>query len=105
MKQAYDRAVAPRVELLTKYENGTDNVYGELLPRFITNILVDRLHMTCDHVFVDLGSGVGNVVFQAAFQIGCESWGREMMDNACNLAEAQQREVFRALPALGNRSG
>ena len=92
MKQAYDRAVAPKVELLTKYENGTDNVYGELLPRFITNILVDRLHMNCDQVFVDLGSGVGNVVFQAALQIGCESWGCEMMENACNLAEAQKQE-------------
>lgn len=92
LEQVYDRTVAPKVELLAKYENGTDNVYGELLHPFISSILVERLQMTSDQVFVDLGSGVGNVVLQAALEIGCESWGCEMMENACNLAEAQQKE-------------
>jgi H3 lysine-79-specific histone-lysine N-methyltransferase len=90
--QVYDRTVAPKVDLLAKYTNGTDNVYGELLPSFISTILVERLQMTSDQTFVDLGSGVGNVVLQAALEIGCESWGCEMMENACNLAEAQLRE-------------
>ncbi|TLD04897.1 uncharacterized protein PgNI_09465 [Pyricularia grisea] len=92
LQQVYDRTVAPRVELLAKYENGTDNVYGELLHPFISEILVQRLKMTSDQVFVDLGSGVGNVVLQAALDIGCESWGCEMMENACNLADAQKKE-------------
>jgi H3 lysine-79-specific histone-lysine N-methyltransferase len=92
LEQVYDRTVAPKVELLAKYENGTDNVYGELLHPFVSSILVDRTKMTSDQVFVDLGSGVGNVVLQAALEIGCESWGCEMMENACNLAEEQQRE-------------
>lgn len=92
LDQVYDRTVAPHVELLSKYENGTDYVYGELLHPFISKILVDQLNVTSSHVFVDLGSGVGNVVLQAALEIGCESWGCEMMENACNLAEAQQRE-------------
>jgi H3 lysine-79-specific histone-lysine N-methyltransferase len=48
--------------------------------------------MTSDQVFIDLGSGVGNVVLQAALEIGCRSYGCEMMENACNLAEAQERE-------------
>ncbi|KAK3934927.1 histone H3-K79 methyltransferase [Diplogelasinospora grovesii] len=91
LDQVYDRTVAPKVELLAKYKNGTDNVYGELLHPFISDIL-DRTEMTSDKVFVDLGSGVGNVVLQAAIEIGCESWGCEMMENACNLAEAQQKE-------------
>ncbi|CAK7265574.1 Nucleosomal histone H3-Lys79 methylase [Sporothrix epigloea] len=90
--QVYDRTVAPKVDLLRKYENGSDNVYGELLHPFVTDILVDRLKMTSDQVFVDLGSGVGNVVLQAALEIGCESWGCEMMENACNLAEVQKKE-------------
>ncbi|CAK7203921.1 Nucleosomal histone H3-Lys79 methylase [Sporothrix eucalyptigena] len=90
--QIYDRIVAPKVELLRKYENGSDNVYGELLHPFVTNILVDRLKMTSGQVFVDLGSGVGNVVLQAALEIGCESWGCEMMENACNLADEQKKE-------------
>ncbi|CAK7216593.1 Nucleosomal histone H3-Lys79 methylase [Sporothrix bragantina] len=92
LDQVYDRTVAPKVELLRKYENGSDNVYGELLHPFITDILVDRLKMTSGQVFVDLGSGVGNVVLQAALEIGCESWGCEMMENACNLADEQKKE-------------
>jgi H3 lysine-79-specific histone-lysine N-methyltransferase len=94
LTQIYSRTVSPRVESLRQYENGTDNVYGELLPRFISTIFKET-GLKSNHVFVDLGSGVGNVVLQAALEIGCESWGCEMMDNACDLAELQQAE-FRA---------
>ncbi len=92
LNQIYDRTVAPRVELLLKYKSGSDNVYGELLPPFVSKILVEQTGMTSSQVFVDLGSGVGSVVLQAALEIGCESWGCEMMENACNLAEAQRTE-------------
>lgn len=92
LDQVYDRTVAPKIDLLAKYENGTDYVYGELLHPLISSILVEKLQMTSDQVFVDLGSGVGNVVLQAALEIGCESWGCEMMENACNLADAQLKE-------------
>jgi len=69
--QVYDRTVAPKVELLAKYENGTDNVYGELLHPFISDIF-DRTKLSSDMVFVDLGSGVGTVPLQAALARGCE---------------------------------
>ena len=91
LTQTYSRTVSPRVGTLRQYENGTDNVYGELLPRFISKIFKDT-RMKSDHIFVDLGSGVGNVVLQAALEVGCESWGCEMMDNACDLAELQEME-------------
>ncbi|KAJ5122289.1 hypothetical protein N7526_009226 [Penicillium atrosanguineum] len=91
LTQIYARTVSPRVESLRQYENGTDNVYGELLPRFISNIFKET-KLKSGQVFVDLGSGVGNVVLQAALEIGCESWGCEMMNNACDLAELQQSE-------------
>lgn len=94
LTQIYARTVSPRVESLRQYENGTDNVYGELLPRFISTIFKET-RLKSGQVFVDLGSGVGNVVLQAALEIGCESWGCEMMANACDLAELQQTE-FRA---------
>lgn len=94
IQSIYDRAVSPKVDLLKKYENGSDNVYGELLPVFTSDLLVERCQMTSSQVFVDLGSGVGNVVLQAALEIGCESWGFEMMDNACDLAEVQKREFL-----------
>ncbi|KAJ5690245.1 hypothetical protein N7462_004637 [Penicillium macrosclerotiorum] len=91
LTQTYARTVSPRVESLRQYENGTDNVYGELLPRFISNIFKET-KLKSGQVFVDLGSGVGNVVLQAALEVGCESWGCEMMANACDLAELQQAE-------------
>ncbi|CRG83990.1 hypothetical protein PISL3812_01339 [Talaromyces islandicus] len=91
LTQIYSRTVSPRVESLRQYENGTDNVYGELLPRFISNIFKET-QLKSGQVFVDLGSGVGNVVLQAALEIGCESWGCEMMPNACKLADLQRAE-------------
>lgn len=94
LDQVYDRTVAPKVEILSKYEMGSDNVYGELLHPFITKMF-EQTGLTSDKVFVDLGSGVGNVVLQAALEVGCRSYGCEMMENPCNLAEAQEKE-FRA---------
>ncbi|KAI9816841.1 MAG: Nucleosomal histone H3-Lys79 methylase [Pycnora praestabilis] len=91
LTQTYSRTVSPRVTSLRQYENGTDNVYGELLPRFISKIFKDT-KLKSDHVFVDLGSGVGNVVLQAALEIGCESWGCEKMPGPCDVAELQKNE-------------
>ncbi|KZF26588.1 histone-lysine N-methyltransferase [Xylona heveae TC161] len=98
LNQIYARTVSPRVGSLRHYENGTDNVYGELLPRFISQIFKDT-KLKSEHVFVDLGSGVGNVVLQAALEIGCESWGCEMMEGPCDLAELQDKE-FKARARL-----
>ena len=95
LTQTYSRTVSLQVGLLRQYENGTDNVYGELLPNFISTIFQKDTKLKSGHVFVDLGSGVGNVVLQAALEIGCESWGCEMMENACELADLQKCE-FRA---------
>lgn len=98
LTQTYARTVSPRVEQLRQYENGTDNVYGELLPRLISDMF-KQTKLRPDQKFVDLGSGVGNVVLQAALEIGCDSWGCEMMPNACHLAELQQAE-FKSRCAL-----
>lgn len=95
LTQTYSRTVSLHVHELAQYENGTDNIYGELLPKFISTILKKDTMLHSGQIFVDLGSGVGNVVLQAALEIGCESWGCEVMDKACNLAELQEKE-FRA---------
>ncbi|EED23237.1 conserved hypothetical protein [Talaromyces stipitatus ATCC 10500] len=88
LTQIYSRTVSPRVDSLRQYENGTDNV-----------TIFKETHLKSGQVFVDLGSGVGNVVLQAALEIGCESWGCEMMPNACTLADLQQAE-FKARCSL-----
>jgi H3 lysine-79-specific histone-lysine N-methyltransferase len=104
LDQVYDRTVAPKVDLLTKYENGTDNVYGELLHPFVTDIF-DRTKLSSDKVFVDLGSGAGSVTLQAALERGCESWGCEVMENACNLADAQKKEFTERCRLWGIKPG
>jgi len=104
LRQVYDRAVSPKVDLLKAYENGTDNVYGELLPTFVSKFLAET-SLKSDQVFVDLGSGVGNVVLQAALEVGCESWGCEMMENACLLADAQEKEFSARCRLWGVRAG
>ena len=93
LDQVYERAVSPSVRLLTKMkaENTKDNTYGELLHKFVSQI-ISQTKLKSDQVFVDLGSGVGNVVLQAALEVGCESWGCEMMEAACAIAECQERE-------------
>jgi [histone H3]-lysine79 N-trimethyltransferase len=104
LQQIYARTVSPHIHTLRAYENGTDNVYGELLPRFCSTIF-QQTQLNSSHVFVDLGSGVANVVLQAALQIGCESWGCEMMPNASDLAALQQREFTARCRLWGLRPG
>lgn len=89
--QTYARTVAPKVDTLKEYEAFSSTVYGELLPKFTTKLFKDA-GLTRDKVFVDLGSGTGNVVLHAALEIGCESWGCEIMPNATTLANKQQKE-------------
>lgn len=82
VSQVYERIVGPSVESLAKYDAFSDNVYGELLPRFMSEMcaisftfenMADLCLCSCQQtnlgpgsVFVDLGSGVGNCVVQAA---------------------------------------
>lgn len=104
LTQTYARTVSLSVDRLRKYENGTDNVYGELLPRLVSQIFKETAPKSSS-VFVDLGSGVANVVLQAALQVGCESWGCEMMDNACDLAELQEKEFIARCRLWGLSTG
>ena len=104
LTQTYSRTVSLKVGSLRQYENGTDNVYGELLPRFLSQIFKDT-KLKSDQIFVDLGSGVGNTVLQAALEVGCESWGCEMMENACDLAELQEKEFSARCRLWGLQAG
>ncbi|KIW40195.1 uncharacterized protein PV06_07413 [Exophiala oligosperma] len=92
--QVYARTVSPKVDSVRQYEAFSNSVYGELLPKFLSRIFKDT-GLKSEHVFVDLGSGVGNCVVQAALETGCEAWGCEYMDNPNKLAQLQATE-FRA---------
>ncbi|ANB11946.1 histone methyltransferase DOT1 [Sugiyamaella lignohabitans] len=92
LNQVYRRVVSPRTHELRDYKAFSSNVYGELLPPFVTEIF-RQTKLVPSSVFIDLGSGVGNCVLQAALEIGCESWGCEMMKTASELATKQKTEL------------
>ncbi|KAJ1019276.1 hypothetical protein NDA13_006195 [Ustilago tritici] len=102
--QVYARVVGPRVEELGRYQAFSDNVYGELLPRFMSEIA----QFTClgpNKVFVDLGSGVGNLLIQTSLQTGAEAYGCEMMPIPASLASQQIIEAQHRWAAWRLRGG
>ncbi|KAF2627291.1 histone-lysine N-methyltransferase [Macroventuria anomochaeta] len=90
-QQTYARIVSPLSHKLRKVK-GKETTYGELMPVFVHKIFA-QTNLHSGHVFVDLGSGVGNVVLQSALQTGAESWGVEIMDLAASLATKQASEL------------
>jgi H3 lysine-79-specific histone-lysine N-methyltransferase len=89
--QSYNRIVSPHAHRLRKVK-GKETTYGELLTPFVHKFFA-QTGLTSSHVFVDLGSGVGNVVLQSALQTGAESWGIEKMDLAASLGSQQASEL------------
>ena len=103
-EQCYARTVAPRVEELARYEAFSDNVYGELLPRFMSEI-AQLTGLISQSVFVDLGSGVGNLLIQVALQTGSHAFGCEMMKAPSELATLQVEEAKRRWKMWGLSGG
>jgi H3 lysine-79-specific histone-lysine N-methyltransferase len=89
--QSYNRIVSPHAHRLRKVE-GKETTYGELLTPFVHKIFA-QTGLNSSHIFVDLGSGVGNVVLQSALQTGAESWGIEKMKLAASLGSEQAAEL------------
>ncbi|KAA1116309.1 Nucleosomal histone H3-Lys79 methylase [Puccinia graminis f. sp. tritici] len=100
--QAHDRQVGPQLELLQGYETWSSNVYGELKPRFVSEIIrlvglrpgiIRLVGLRPGMVFLDLGSGIGNIVLQVALEVGCVAVGFEIMDGCTKLANLQRSEL------------
>lgn len=104
LNQVYRRVVSPRSQELRDYKAFSNNVYGELLPSFVSEIF-RRTRLLSKSVFIDLGSGVGNCVLQAALEIGCESWGCEIMKTASELAQLQKEELENRIQLYGIKAG
>lgn len=97
LQQLYARVVAPQCAKLSRYKPFSNFVYGELMPQFVTDVF----RSVCDESsivpatssFVDLGSGVGNAVFQAAVEFGFQHLsGVEIMEHPLDMADAQLAE-------------
>jgi H3 lysine-79-specific histone-lysine N-methyltransferase len=101
LAQVYQRTVSPYAHLLRRVK-GKETTYGELMPNFV-HAIFQQTGLNSQSVFIDLGSGVGNVVLQSALQTGAESWGIEIMDTPASFADDQANEL-RARARLWNIS-
>ncbi|XP_073969161.1 uncharacterized protein [Rhodnius prolixus] len=93
LQQVYTRAVFDP-EKLNQYEPFSPEVYGETSFDLISN-MIDQINVTKDDIFVDLGSGVGQVVLQMAAATPCKmSVGVEKAEVPSTYAE-YMNENFR----------
>jgi H3 lysine-79-specific histone-lysine N-methyltransferase len=106
LEQAYRRCVKPHLDLLKLRSKQTwsDEVYGELMPELLEEIFV-RANLGKNSLFVDLGSGVGNVVAQASLSTGCASFGIEIRSGPATIAKSLLDEVEARGRIWGLRAG
>jgi hypothetical protein len=90
LDQIYERAVVDP-DSLRKYKGFSKEVYGET-GYGIINDLLKELNVTDTHIFVDLGSGIGNVVLQVSAQTRCKAYGIELLDTPATYATNQLNE-------------
>ena len=90
-EQSYNRIIEPKLSELNKYQAFSDNVYGEITFRFVER-MIDLCRINRDSVFVDLGSGIGNVVCQIAGLVRCDCYGIEVMQNTAELSFDLRKE-------------
>jgi len=90
--ETYQRTAGPNVPKLKRYEAFSSTVYGELMPSLSYDIIkLSKLHE--GSLFLDLGSGVGNVVAQASLQTGCRSYGIELMPHPARVAREMKEQM------------
>ncbi|XP_050024205.2 uncharacterized protein gpp isoform X1 [Dermacentor andersoni] len=70
LQQVYNTAIVDP-ERLNSYEPFSPEVYGETSFEFVAQ-MINELAFTPDDVFIDLGSGVGQVVLQVASSTPCK---------------------------------
>ena len=92
IEETYQRTVGPNIGQLKDYSPFTSEVYGELMPLLIEEI-ISTTGLNEKSLFLDLGSGVGNVVLQASLQTGCRSFGVEKQEKPANLANLQLEQL------------
>ncbi|KAI9281966.1 histone methylation protein DOT1-domain-containing protein [Sporodiniella umbellata] len=98
LHQIYSRTVAWRVDVLKNYMPFSDQVYGEIFPPLVNDI-ISKTRLQPDNVFMDLGCGIGNVVLQVAAQTKCDAYGIEIMTTPCKLAKRQLKEYAARMKA------
>ncbi|KAJ7271378.1 histone methylation protein DOT1-domain-containing protein [Mycena haematopus] len=104
LEATYQAGVGPHINQLKQLGSNPNLAYGELKPPLLYEI-IQLTEMTPNSLFLDLGSGVGNVVTQASLQTGCESFGIEINDMLGTIAEKYLKVFARDCKTLGYTPG
>ncbi|OUM65403.1 hypothetical protein PIROE2DRAFT_66138 [Piromyces sp. E2] len=104
LEQAYVRTVSQKSDMLNLYRGFSNNVYGEVNSNLVTEFIKNS-ELKPHHIFIDMGSGIGNVVLQVASQVLCESWGVEIMEIPSTFAKAQCIEFISRMRYYGKPCG
>lgn len=102
LTQCYNRAVEDP-EKLNQYPPFSPQVYGETSFELIAQI-IDAVNIGSEDSFIDLGSGVGQVVLQVAASTDAKfSYGIEKADYPSNCAMKLDREFRRWMAFYGKK--
>uniref|UniRef100_A0A8P4G631 Histone-lysine N-methyltransferase, H3 lysine-79 specific n=1 Tax=Dicentrarchus labrax TaxID=13489 RepID=A0A8P4G631_DICLA len=104
LQQVYNHSVTDP-EKLNNYEPFSPEVYGETSFDLVSQI-IDEMEMMDDDTFVDLGSGVGQVVLQVAAATNCKHYyGVEKADIPATYAESMDKEFKKWMKWYGKKHG
>jgi H3 lysine-79-specific histone-lysine N-methyltransferase len=104
LQQTYNAAVTDP-EKLNQYEPFSPEVYGETSYDLVCQ-MIDQIEITPDDVFIDLGSGVGQVVLQMAAATPCKvCFGIERADVPSRYAEAMNKYFRTWMSWYGKKYG
>ncbi|KAG8454663.1 hypothetical protein GDO86_001038 [Hymenochirus boettgeri] len=102
LQQVYNHSVTDP-EKLNNYEPFSPEVYGETSFDLVAQ-MIDEIKMTEEDLFVDLGSGVGQVVLQVAAAAGCKHhYGVEKADIPAKYAETMDKEFRKWMKWYGKK--
>uniref|UniRef100_I3JAW6 Histone-lysine N-methyltransferase, H3 lysine-79 specific n=1 Tax=Oreochromis niloticus TaxID=8128 RepID=I3JAW6_ORENI len=104
LQQVYNHSVTDP-EKLNNYEPFSPEVYGETSFDLVAQI-IDEMEMMEEDTFVDLGSGVGQVVLQVAAATNCKHYyGVEKADIPATYAETMDKEFKKWMKWYGKKHG
>uniref|UniRef100_UPI00398F44B1 histone-lysine N-methyltransferase, H3 lysine-79 specific isoform X3 n=1 Tax=Pristiophorus japonicus TaxID=55135 RepID=UPI00398F44B1 len=104
LQQVYNHSVTDP-EKLNNYEPFSPEVYGETSFDLVAQ-MIDEIKMTEDDTFVDLGSGVGQVVLQVAAATQCRHYyGVEKAEIPAKYAETMDTEFRKWMRWYGKKYG
>lgn len=94
------RVVSPQNSTLSNYNPGTSEIYGELEPSLISELL-ETLELKLGQILYDLGLGIGQIPYHWWLESGAKSGGCEIRKNLSSITLALDKLLRQQLLTLG----